>query len=244
MTTNYQAEKNSRQHIRPHIVSLLLFMVFVGAQNVHALDITGKEAAVYFKGEYSRNFLWYGDISTIGSVEVNSRWAFNSGFLFGKTRIDTDLKAFGGSRFAPWRRIPLGLSLLYIYNGLPEYDTHSHTILPLISYNARWAGVSAGTSFRFTSFFGEPAFFEAVLSLSVYANFINNRKLRVGIICANFSDFCAGNMGDYSIAVNSLVRINSQWSIINEIELKQSGSVALSATFSGIALKGGVKFAW
>ena len=229
------------------IFPLLFFLsFFLCLQNIHAfdIDITGKEAGVYFKGEYNRSFYWYGDISIIGAVELNNKFTFKGGFLYGKTNYDTDIKAFTGARFDPWADKPLNLSLSYIYNGLPEYEVHSHTILPVISYNAKWAGIGVGTSFRFTSFFGEPAVFESLLSFSGYVNFINNEKLRLGISCANFSDFHAGNMGSYSLGLNSVIHINRKWSVINDFELMQSGSTGLSATFYGISWRGGMKFTW
>jgi len=51
-------------------------------------------------------------------------------------------------------------------------------------------------------------------------------------------------MGAYSLCLYSAVAINKQWSIINDIELLQSGSVGLSANFYGINWRGGVKFTW
>ena len=208
------------------------------------MDITGKEAGVFFTGEYNRIFYWYGDVSAIGAVELNNKITFKSGFLYGKTQYDTDIKVFTGARYDPWANLPLNFSLSYIYNGLPDYDVNSHTILPVISYNAKWVGIGIGTSFRFTSFFGEPVVFESVFSFSGYVNFVNNEKLCIGISFANFSDFNAGNMGSYSLGLNSEIYIDRQWSVINEFELMQSGSNGLSATFYGISWRGGMKFTW
>jgi hypothetical protein len=61
---------------------------------------------------------------------------------------------------------------------------------------------------------------------------------------ANFSDFYAGTMGAYSHSLNSLIRLGKHWSLINNIELLQSGSVALAANFYGIAYRGGFRFTW
>lgn len=228
---------------------MLLFTIIVllsFPQNIFALDIeiTEKEAEAYYKNEYNRSFNYYGELSVIGSIELNSRYVFKSGFSIGFSQDITDIKLFTKAAIEPFKGIPLNLSLAWNYNGLPEYEAHSHTILPVISYNTQRAGIAAGISFRFSSFYGESALFESILSFSGYFNFINNESLCIGIICANFNDFSAGNMGSYSLCLNSEVKINNSWSIVNDIELLQSGSAGLSANFYGIAWRTGVKFTW
>ena len=229
------------------MVRKIIMLVFlISIQEIHALDveITGKEVEAHLKGEYNRNYYFYGDISAIGAVEMNNRLAVKSGFSIGWAEGITDIKAFSGARFGLLEKQPLGLGFLWIYNGLPEYEAHSHTLLPVISWNAKYWGITIGPGFRFTSFFNEAAIFEPTLSISVYANFINNEKLRIGVSLANFNDFQAHNFGFYSLCFNSAVRINRAWSILNELELKQSGGDGLTTTFYGIALRGGAKFTW
>ncbi|MCL2270051.1 MAG: hypothetical protein FWC24_01780 [Treponema sp.] len=225
---------------------LLALVFFLYLPDIHAFDIeiTGKEIEGFARGEYNRGFYYYGEISSTGVVEFNDRYAVKSGISLGKTAFDADVKAFASVRFSPLARKPLHLTAAYIFNGLPEYKAYAHTILPAVFYNARRAGIGVGTCFRFTSFFSEPALFEAVLSLSSYFNFINRESLRIGITCANFNDFTARNMGAYTYALNTAVRINKNWTVINDVELIQGGSVAMSAAFYGVAWKGGAKFTW
>jgi hypothetical protein len=61
---------------------------------------------------------------------------------------------------------------------------------------------------------------------------------------ANFNDFQAHTFGFFSLCFNSAVQINSQWSVLNELELKLSGLDGLTTNFYGIALRGGVRFSW
>jgi hypothetical protein len=138
----------------------------------------------------------------------------------------------------------LGLGLSWIYNGLPEYDAHSHTVLPSLSWNAKYWGITIGPGFRFSSFFSESPIFETTLSVGIYANFVNNEKLRIGVSLANFNDFQANNFALYSLCFNSAVRITPHWSLLNELELKQSGGDGLTAAFYGIAMRGGARFKW
>ena len=228
------------------ILFIALIVILFSAANVCALDIkiTEKEIEVYYKNEYNRSFNYYGELSTVGSIELNDSYSLKSGFSIGMDEGGADIKLFTNAGIEPIKKIPLKLSLTWNYNGLPEYETHTHTIQPVISYNTGRAGIATGISFRFTSFFGESALYESVFSFSAYFNFINNERLRIGISCANFNDFYAGNMGAYLFGFNSAVNINDNWSIVNDIELMQSGSVALSANFYGIAWRTGAVFSW
>jgi hypothetical protein len=155
-----------------------------------------------------------------------------------------DPKVFTGVEYEPLIGIPLVFSLAHIYNSLPEFEAHSNTILPMVSFNAKRAGIDIGASLRFTSFFGETVVFEPILSFSVYVNFIDNEKLFLGLRCANFDDFHARNMGAYSLSLRSAITLNRYCSFVSAIEIRQSGSVGLSATFYGIAIRGGYKFSW
>jgi hypothetical protein len=229
---------------------LLVFLVCV--QEIHALDIviTEKNVDATLGGEYNRAYYFYGDISTIGAVELNNRLTLKSGLSVGIAQDITDIKLFSGARyglFGKWPQVPLGplgLGFSWIYNGLPQYNAHSHTLLPAVSWNAKYWGITIGPSFRFSSFFNEPAIVEPTLSISIYGNFINNEKLKIGAVLANFKDFQTHNFGHYLLNINSAVRINSNWSVLNEVEAKQSGGDGLTAAFYGITLRGGARFTW
>ena len=222
----------------------ILFFLCIQAVYARDVNITGKEAGAFVTGGFNRSFYGYGEMGLTGALELNNRYNLNGGFLLGITGYHVEIKLFTGVHITPWIRIPLYFSLAYMYDDLPKYSSRSNTLLPFVSYNGKWAGVSVGTSFRFSSFFRERALFEPLLSMSVYGNFVNNEKLRIGLATANFNDFDAGNMGSYSISLNSVIHINEQWSIINELEVIQSGSIAFSANFYGIAWKTGAKFVW
>jgi len=224
----------------------IMLVFFICVWEIHALDIeiTGKEVEAHLRGEYNRNYYFFGDISTIGAVELNNRLKFRTGVSLGWAEGITDLKIFTNARFRLLAKWPLGLGFSWIYNGLPEYEAHSHTLLPVVFYNAKYGGITIGPGFRFTSFFNEPAIFQPTLSISIYANFINNEKLRIGISLANFNDFQANNFALYSLCFNSAIHINRRWSLLNELELKQSGGDGLTAAFYGVALRGGARFTW
>jgi hypothetical protein len=101
-----------------------------------------------------------------------------------------------------------------------------------------------GPCVRFTTFFDDPVIFESIMAFSAYVNFYNTEKLRIGMQCANYSSFIAGNTGAYFFNLNSTIRITRLLSVNSELEFDQSGSVGLAANFYGIAFKAGVTLTW
>jgi hypothetical protein len=222
---------------------ILLFLIFFPAI-INGMEITEKEVEAYMGVEFNRSFNYYGDLSAIGAVELDNIILFRGGLSVGKTGADIGLNTFIGAKYYPFQNFPLHFKLSWIYNGLPEYEAHTHTILPVISFNASRAGISAGLNFRFTSYFSEIAEFETVLSFYAYFNFINSDDLRIGVGAGNFSDFYAKNMGAYSLNLNAAIALNSNWSIVCEFEFMQSGGDGLAANFYGFAWRGGAKYSW
>ena len=196
------------------------------------------------KGEYNRVFKFHGDINAVGRIELNKRLSFKSGFSLEFEQNITKISTFANGSFGILKSKPLGTALSYIYNGQPQYSINRHSILPFIFWHDKYWGIAIGCSFRLNSFFGEKPIFEPAFSYYVYGNFINNETLRIGVRVANFGDFYAENLSSYSLCFYSDIRLNSLLSLINEIELLQSGSIALAANFYGIALRAGVKFTW
>ena len=224
----------------------LLLILFVVLQKLHGADmqITGKNLEVYLTPEYNRAFYFCWDISTIGSVNLNNRHTIKTGLALGAVGSTFDLKFFTSGETAPFAPIPIYFGLAYKYNGLPEYEYHDHSIPLMTSMKWKWVGFSLGYNFRLTSFLGEPSIFEPVLLASFYAFFINNDFLQIGLKSANYNDFTSGNLGAYFLNLNSVIRLNKKISLINEIEIHQSGSITLASNFYGLVYRGGAAFIW
>ena len=222
--------------------------VFLCLPAIHAQDIeiTHKEAGSHFRLENNISLDYSGDVSIFGDIELNKRYGGKAGLALGWLDEDFEIKAFGSLRFAPLLSIPLNVNLMYNYNGLPgdAYDCHTHSLLPYVSYNAKWAGISLGINLRFTSFFGEKAIFESMLSFSGYVNCVNTEKLLVGFRFANFNDFYIKNMAAYHIGLYYTFRVTEQWSIASELEFMQTGGGGLTTIFYGFTYRGGVTFTW
>lgn len=195
-------------------------------------------------GEFNRGSVHEGNLSIIGELELNSLFLVRGGLSFGRAGEATDLRAFTTVGASPFDNIPLKFSLSWIYNGYIEFEAHSHSILPVISYGTDIAGVSLGLNLRFTSFFNEPAQFESILAFLLYFNFINSEILRVGVNFGTYDELKARNLGAFALGFDVAVRINENWQIINKVTVMQSGAEGLSANFYGFIWKGGVRFSW
>ena len=228
--------------------AVIICISFFGVYSLWAADvqITGKELGAGINAEYNRSFNFCGDFSAIGSVTLNDHYVAQSGLALGWLGNTFDIKAFGLFRLTSLPFRPLKISLLYNYYGLPAggYNIHTHTILPYISLNWKWAGISLGAAFRYTFFFDDLPVFESMLSFSGYVNFILREKFRMGLKIANFDNFYIRNVGAYYLGFFGDIRINKNLSVVNELDMYQAGSVALSASFYGIAYRGGVRYSW
>ncbi|MCL2801413.1 MAG: hypothetical protein FWD28_06625 [Treponema sp.] len=212
--------------------------------NIFSLEITERDLEAYIRGEYNRSSNYYGEISIVGALELQNHFKIRGGFAYGKNMHNTDINSFINTKYSPFSGIPLGFSVSYIYNSFPEYSTHTHSLLPLISFNGERAGITAGVNFRFTSFFYESPILETILSLHTYFNFIITDTLRIGMGFGNISDFMAKNLSAYSVSFYVSILFFENWSLINEVEFMQSGGDGLSTTFYGFSWRGGVKFSW
>jgi len=225
---------------------LLIPVFLICVQNIHPLDIkiTDKSAEGYLRGEFNRtsNFLY--EFSAIGKIELQDKYLFRGGLSIGRTLIDTDFNIFTGATYSPFAKIPLSVSLVYLYNGLPEYKSHTNSLFPFISYNAERAGISLGVNFRFSRYFHEKAQFESIISMRAYVNILNNEMIKLGLSAGTFDDFHLRNFGAYSLVVYSNIKLNDNWVLLNDIEFLQSGGDGLTTTSYGISLRTGVQFKW
>jgi len=208
------------------------------------LHITGKELGFFYSPEYNRTFNFCWDISTAGIVKLNDRHTIKAGLAIGFVGTIFEIKGFAGGEAALPVNVPLYVGFAYNYNGLPEYENQTHSIPLLFSYKGKRVGAVLGITSRFSSFLDESPVFESIFSASVYVVFIKTDILQFKIEAANFNDFSYGNLGAYFLKLNNITKLSRRLSLINEFELHQSGSIALTSNFYGAAYHGGVMFSW
>jgi hypothetical protein len=223
---------------------LLVFVMVI--QNLYSVDIriTSKKLDFDFAPEYNRayNFCW--NLSTAGSVKLNDLHTIKTGFALGTAGNIFEVKGFVGGETALPVRIPLYISLAYNYNDIFKYEYHVHSIPLLFHYKTKRMGAVLGINFRLTSQFGEPLIFEPMPSFLFFFNIINNGILRLGLKVTDFDDFTYGNYGAYYLNMNTNVRLNKRLSLVNEIELHQSGSFSPPSNFYRFVYRGGVQLSW
>ena len=185
-----------------------------------------------------------GEIAGIGTLVLNNTIGFRSGLSVGRTIIDTDINIFAGADYLPFKKLPLSFSVTYMYNGLPEYEAHTHSLIPFISYHGIRGGGLFGFNCRFSSHFGEKAQFESVISFYGYIYFLNTEKILMGLGCGNLKEFHANNLGALSINIFAKIPIVDNIALINDLEYMQSGMDGLTATLYKIVFRTGVKISW
>lgn len=219
--------------------------MLVSGASLCAWKPAGYSLGFDFMPESNRVFPSGVSFSSFGSLSLHTIVTVRAGVSLGVLGQALDIKAFGKADLSvPLKTVPLVLSLHYIYNGLPKYKTHSHTALPLVSLNGRWAGTAIGPAWHFTLFNREAVIIEPVFALSSYINAYHTERGRVGLRVTNITDFVSGTMGSYSLTLYSAFGLSRRCFIINEVTLYQSGSVGLAATYYGFSYRGGLVFKW
>jgi hypothetical protein len=223
-------------------LTVLLFL----ARSIQGLsvEVTAVEAEMDFTPEYNRVFRDCLTLSASGSLELNQRYVFRGGLSLWQTAGAWEVDAAAGFQAKLLSSLPLYASVSYYFNTLPLYETVSHTALPLIGLRFRYGGFALGTALRFSSFFNESAIFESVISLEGYVNFYNTEAFRIGLRCANYDAFTAGNFGAYRLSLDSRLGVTKRFSLINALTLLQTGSITLAAEFYGLAYTMGALIRW
>ena len=223
---------------------LLLFVFLSFPIGVFSGPFSMNEAGGIFKIEYNRVFTNCFGFEAYGGVKVFQTLSLEGGLSIGSIDRSLDFNSFVQLGIQPLSFIPLRLNLNYIHNNIPDFKTAAHSIIPYITWEGRWAGLSLGINFRYSVFNYEPPINESIFVFSLYVNLINNQRFKLGVRYANFNNFFSGNMGSYSLGLYSLYRLRGIIHLRNDIELLQTGSVGLAANFYGINYKGGVVLRW
>jgi len=212
--------------------------------NSKGIKITNFDIEYFTNADFNRTYQFVGSSSLAFKLTFNDKVAVKEGISFSWTDNVKETNLFTNAGYRILTKFPLEAKLAWVYNGLPDYDTHVHSLAPLVSWNAKYYGISVGYGFRFTSFFGEGVLVEHLLPLGIYVNFINNENICVGMSLANFDDYRIDSFIAFALAAKVSIFLGKGFSITNELEFRQSGVDGLSATFHGIVWKGGIKLSW
>jgi hypothetical protein len=238
---------SGKQNRTDPIISFFFLLPFLSVPSLYGFDlhITKAELGFAYRPEYTRVFMYSWDISCFGSLELNDRFTVKSGLTLGQVGSVFAIYTFASTAFAlPIPVVPLYVKAAYIYNTIPDYKTSIHSLLPTIELKGKWAGIAVGPSMRFSVFNQDPPVFEPIIAISGFVHVFYTEQLRIGITSGNYHDFVSGNMGSYSIGLTSQGNITKRISLINELEILQTGSVGLVANIYGVVYRGGVLLHW
>jgi hypothetical protein len=227
-----------------HLLGGVFIVYFMSLIHLSALDSPRIEAGFTVEPEINRAFSSAVSFASFGAFKVNSRFILKGGVSLGTTGNIFDMKGFTKTEAVFPLPVPLSVSVHYIYNGMPAYKTHIQSLAPLISFKSRWVGVSFGPAWHFITFNRKMVAAEPVFAFSWYVNFYHTDKGRIGLRCANLTDFVSGNTGAYWVQLSSRFSVTPICSFINDLTVYQSGSIGLSAAFYGLAYRGGIVFTW
>jgi hypothetical protein len=241
---------------------LALFLLFCPFW-LGALDFREIHAGFTIKPEYHRSFGFCQEAAVTGEALIGDAYGFQGSAALGKTGKEFDFDLFLGASYLLPLPVNLAFRFLYIYNAIPAYSYQTNTLFPLLSYQGKWGGAELGIAFRFTVFAWEyPAIFEPVLGGRFFLNFPFFKKVKLAAGFGNFSTFYIGNLGAYFLFVESRIELNGPRpaenpgtrregrekaplvSLTNNLEIYQTGSIALTAAFQGLAWQGGIRFSW
>jgi len=215
------------------------------ASNDFGIKITNMETEYFLISDFNRTFDYVGGMSATGKIEFNNRVAVKEGVYLNYCPENVNIiKIFTNATYRILADLPLDVKLAWAYNGLPDYETHSHAVAPIVSWNEKYYGISVGYGFRFTSFFSEGPEIEHMWPVGIYVNFINNEKLCVGMGLANYTDFQIDSFIEFALTAKASVKINNHLTLINELEFRQSGADGLTNIVHGVVWKGGAKLSW
>jgi hypothetical protein len=225
-------------------ILLVIFLIVTWNLQGADLQISDREVGFYLAPEYNRAFNFCWDISALGRIKLNGQHAVKAGLALGVAGTVFEMKGFAGGEAALPVGIPLFIGLAYNYNGLPEYEYNAHSVPVLVSFQGKRINAAIGVNFRFVSFFEESPLFEPILTASIHVAIIDTNNLRLGLKAANYNDFTYENLGAYFLNLNTVVHLIKKLSLLNELELHQSGSIALSSNFYRIVYRGGATISW
>jgi hypothetical protein len=226
---------------------LIFLLFFVSGAYGFDVSITETELGFGVYPEYNRgcHFCW--GISSFGSLKLNNTTTVGAGISTGQTGSDFNINAYTDIEYAfsslgPY--IPLYVGARYLFNGLMEYETRVHTLLPLLSLRWRWFDVSLGSTLRFTIFDSDFALFEKIFAYSIHINFYNTEAARIGFGMTNFGRFATENPYVHSFFLDNKFHITERVSISTEVKMILSGNVKRLTSVYGITLKEEIIFTW
>jgi hypothetical protein len=143
----------------------------------------------------------------------------------------------------------LGIHLKFLGNQYGEYGKAANSIIPYLSWENPNYLINFGLNYRFlvvnrdqlyNIFYFNTSSYE-IIPYCRFCYHINpdNQRYSLNVEINNADDFYAGNLGSYGLFFKGSFMINDKVTIFGDLGFRQSGSIALSATFYKTIISGG-----
>jgi hypothetical protein len=217
----------------------------INAQSLTSFNITLGAGA-----NYDRTFEWTGDFL------LNTRFhPFNvcnagAGLLLSQNEFYTEQTLFAslGASLSviPWRPMRyFSADALYIYDTISDYETSSHSLVPLVAFTSTYFDAALGYSWLWTRFFDTDTILETKCALSLTARTLVLNKLSAGISIANFDEYYnPPNFWAMRLKFFADYRFNTHTTLNTGITLLQTGLDGFTTRFYGIQIRSALTLSW
>jgi hypothetical protein len=239
--------KKIRQGSKKIVLPLCLLFFCVNAYP--EIKVTEHEMTFDLVNNYDRVFRYSTLVSSDAMLVFNDVVNVKAGASYGGNRLydKFNVSAETGLSLKFLKKIflrNLCFDLFYTMESYPKFYTVSNSVITAIGLKAKFAGISLGWHGIWTSFYEESAIYEAGISFKIYIKLLQAKKLTMDIIFSNFDFYSHGGYGNYYLGINTVNKINGNFSVYGDLSIYQSGSVGFSSTFYGLSLRSGIKISW
>jgi hypothetical protein len=254
----FQCNRNNKNHYLGLLVILLMvsYTTPVRAADSSNLESNPQKQTPIQQLDFSISFesnRTLGDKETVREVYkllFDDHYKLQEGVSFNTTTgqinaifIDLGYQKINNSNY--------GLNLKFLGNQYGEYSKAANSIIPYVSWDNSDYFIDMGLNYRFLNsneaqlwniFYYNTPIYEIIPFYRLGFRFISQDKRFTTVLEANNCDeMYAGNLGAYGFFLHNKFTLNRKIAFFGNLGFRQSGSIALAATFYSATLLCGVE---
>ncbi|MDR1908739.1 MAG: hypothetical protein LBQ35_02365 [Spirochaetaceae bacterium] len=226
---------------------LLLGFILAGNLQGFALSPVELEFGAGTAQNHNRGFYYFWSVNSFFSAEFDESLMLYCAATLGQRAGIFDLGSTLSVEYGlPFLRpyVPLFLKSAYLYQGLPAWETHIHTLISTAALKWKRAGFSLGYTLRWTNFTTGPVLFEPVIAYMAYLTFFKAGDTVIGARISNFGDSYADNLASFHVALDNEFELGKRIRITCGFEVLLSGNVGHIVSVYGVSFREGIIFKW
>ena len=235
--------------MRLHVKKLIIISIFLLiSANIYSFTpkLTKAEAGLLFRPEHNVSLQYHWDFILFGGFELNDHFTFKGAFYAGEMWDTPDINIFGsvGYRLPFYETVPLSINAVYVYNGLPKYDSSTHSFGPFASLDWRYISGNIGHLVRRAYFDDHSLGRENIMLYSLTGYLYNTEDMLIGAGFGNFDEFASENIGPLFFRLINEFKLNDRAIFINQLKIKMGEQYENLFYVHGVAFQTGVIFTW